>query len=194
VNHRIRATKVRLIDLEGGQKGVVDVRDALQQAQDLGYDLVEVSPNSNPPVCRIMDFGKYLYALKRKDREARKHQKNIDIKEVKFSVKISDHDFQTKAVHCKEFLAKGNKVKATMFLRGREVTRAEYGMRIFKRLIVDLEEYGTGEKAPALEGNIISLMFAPKSGKNSPSKVRKEEQQHGQETQAQDEQSGQKTL
>jgi len=181
---------VRLIDLEGAQLGVVDTREALRQAQEIGYDLVEVAPNSNPPVCRIMDFGKYVYALKRKEREARKHQKNVEIKEVKFSVKISDHDYQTKTNHSKAFLEKGNKVKATMFLRGREVTRSSYGMKIFKRLILDLEEYGTAEKAPELEGNIISLMFAPKSGKNSPSTGRKEEQ-HGQEAKAENEQGAQ---
>ncbi len=159
----------------------MDTRDALQQAQDVGYDLVEVAPTANPPVCRIMDFGKYVYSLKKKDKEARKHQKNIEIKEVKFSVKISENDFQTKANHSKAFLEKGNKVKATMFLRGREVTRAEYGMRVFKKLILTLEDYGTVEKNPELEGNIISLMFVPKSGKNSPSKGRIE--QHGEESQ-----------
>lgn len=182
--------------MEGAQVGIVATQDALRQAQDSGYDLVEIAPQSVPPVCRIMDFGKYVYELKRKDRENRKHQKTVNVKEVKFSVKIFEHDFQTKLQHAKEFLERGDKVKATIFLRGREMTRSDYGTKLLKRLATELEAYGTVEKDVAMEGNIISLMFAPKSSKNAPSsKGRKEENgQENQENQAQNQQSGQEAL
>jgi translation initiation factor IF-3 len=157
----------------------------------MGYDLVEVSPGSSPPVCKILDFGKYLYNLKKKDRESRKHQRHTDLKEVKFSIKIFEHDYQTKLNHCKEFLEKGHKIKATIFLRGREMTRVDFGIKILNRLAGDLADYGNIEKDTMLEGNIISLMFAPKSGKNSASKGRKE---HGQETETQNEQGDQKAV
>jgi translation initiation factor IF-3 len=184
--------RVRLIALDGSQVGIVATPDALRQAQELGYDLVEVAAQSNPPVCRIMDFGKYIYALRKKDRENRKKQKTQDVKEVKFSVKIFEHDYQTKLQHCKEFLERGDKVKATMFLRGREMTRADHGLQMMKRLTGDLAEYGVVEKNDGLDGNIISLMFAPKSSKTSPPKGRNGDD--GQENQTQDEQSGQETL
>jgi translation initiation factor IF-3 len=173
--------KVRLIGAEGEQVGVVDTRQALQRARDEGYDLVEVAPNVNPPVCRIMDFGKYVYTLKKKEKEARKHQKAAGVKEIKFTIKISSHDYQTKLNHFKEFLEKGHKVKATMFLRGREITRADFGKSMMKKLAQELEDYGNIEKEPVLDGKIISLMFTPKSGKHTPSKGRTE--QHGEKVQ-----------
>ncbi len=159
---------------------MVATREAIEKAQEVGYDLVEVSPDSNPPVCRIMDYGKYVYTMKKKEKEARKHQKAAGVKEVKFSIKISDHDYETKLNHTREFLEKGHKVKASMFLRGREITRADFGIKMMKRLAGDLEDYGVLEKNIVLDGKIISLMFAPKSGKNTSSKGRKE--QHGEKS------------
>lgn len=178
MNEKIRVPKVRLIGFEGEQLGVVDTREAVKRALENGYDLVEVAPNVSPPVCRIMDFGKYVYTLKKKEKEARKHQKSAGVKEIKFTIKISPHDYETKLNHFKEFLEKGHKVKATMFLRGREITRADFGIEMMKKLAHDLEDYGAMEKDPVLDGKIISLMFAPKSGKHTPSTKGKEEQ-HG---------------
>ena len=130
---------------------------------------------SSPPVCRILDYGKYVYTLKKQEKEARRNQKTAGLKEVKFSLKIGPHDYDMKIDHAKAFLEKGHKVKTTMFLRGREITRAELGFEIMKRVAKDLENEGALEKSPNLEGKIISLMFAPKSGKTSPSKGRKQE-------------------
>ena len=159
-----------MVDADGGQLGVVETKEALQKAEDAGFDLVEVAPNSSPPVCRIMDYGKFIYQMKKKEKEARKNQKTAAVKEVKFSVKIGEHDYEIKLNHARGFLEKGHKVKATMFLRGREITRADHGIALMKRLGTDLEEYGNPEKSPNLDGKIISLMFAPKSGKNPSSK------------------------
>ena len=131
-----------------------------------------------------MDYGKYVYTLKKKEREARKHQKATSLKEVKFTLKISSHDYETKLNHAKVFLEKGHKVKGTMFLRGREVTRADLGRKLLKRLTEDLEEYGNVERDFGLERNIISLMFAPKAGKKPVSKGGKE--QHGEAKETQD--------
>jgi translation initiation factor IF-3 len=138
-------------------------------------DLVEVAATSSPPVCKILDYGKYVYTLKKDEKESRRNQKTAGLKEVKFSLKIGPHDYDMKVKHAKDFLEKGHKVKTTMFLRGREITRAELGFVIMKRVAADLEGFGVMEKNPNLEGKIISLMFSSKSGKTSPSKGRKED-------------------
>jgi len=161
-------------------------------SEDAGLDLVEISPNSSPPVCRIMDYGKYLYDLRKKEKEARRKQRNVGFKEVKFSVKIGEHDYQTKLNHLKEFLEKGNKVKASIFLRGREMTRSHMGVTILRRVAAEVEEYGVVERSSHQEGNIISLMLSPKSSKNTGSKGRKE--QHGQEAEAENKKSGQEAV
>lgn len=165
---------------------MVETREALRRAYDSGFDLVEISPESNPPVCRIMNYGKYIYTLKKKEKESRKHQKATVVKEVKFSIKIGEHDYLTKLNHCKEFFEKGNKVKVSMMLRGREMHHTDMGFKLSKRIKAELEEYANVEKDTAMEGNIISLMFAAKSGKK-PGSIKGRTNEHGEENKAQDE-------
>jgi translation initiation factor IF-3 len=136
---------------------------AIQKAQGLGLDLVEVSPESRPPVCRIMDYGKYKYALKKKNAEARKHQASTTVKEVKFRPKIEPHDYQTKVDHIKRFLSEGHKTKVTMMFRGREITHQEIARRIMNRIVDDLKTSNTGsvEQNPKLEGRNMIMVVAP---------------------------------
>lgn len=136
---------------------------ALQKAQELGLDLVEVSPESRPPVCRIMDYGKFKYAQKKKNAEARKHQVNVTIKEVKFRPKIETHDYNTKVEHIKRFLSEGHKTKVTMMFRGREITHQEIARRIMNRIVEDLKATNAGlvEQMPKLEGRNMTMVVAP---------------------------------
>jgi translation initiation factor IF-3 len=152
-----------LIGPNGEQVGIVPTKDGLKMAEDAGLDLVEVAATVKPPVCRIMDLGKYLYTLDKKEKEARKKQHVIDIKEVKMTSKIEEHDYQTKLRNARRFLERGDKVKLTLFFRGREVTHAELGERVIKRTIEDLADIGEVEKNVGLEGKIIQVYFAPKS-------------------------------
>lgn len=136
---------------------------ALQKAQELGLDLVEVSPESRPPVCRIMDYGKFKYAQKKKNAEARKHQVNVTIKEVKFRPKIETHDYNTKVEHIKRFLSEGHKTKVTMMFRGREIMHQEIARRIMNRIVEDLKATNAGlvEQMPKLEGRNMTMVVAP---------------------------------
>jgi translation initiation factor IF-3 len=131
-------------------------------AREKNLDLVEISPTANPPVCRIMDYGKYLYQQEKKEREAKKHQKTITVKEVKFRINVDDHDYDTKKNHVLRFLDEGDKVKATIFFRGREMTRTGLGREILERLIKDIGEHGIVEFRPRQEGNTLHLILAPK--------------------------------
>jgi translation initiation factor IF-3 len=131
-------------------------------AREKNLDLVEISPTANPPVCRIMDYGKYLYQQEKKEREAKKHQKTITVKEVKFRINEDDHDYDTKKNHVLRFLDEGDKVKATIFFRGREMTRTGLGREILERLIKDIGEHGIVEFRPRQEGNTLHLILAPK--------------------------------
>ena len=136
-------------------------QDALKIARERNMDLVEVSPTAQPPVCRILDFGKYLYQQEKKEREAKKHQKTITVKEVKFRINVDDHDYETKKNHVLRFLDEGDKVKATIFFRGREMTRQMLGREILQRLIKDISEKGIVENMPRQEGNTLHLILAP---------------------------------
>src|SRR5438067_8293649 len=145
MNDRIRAREVRVIDNEGNQLGVMQPFEALKIARERGLDLVEISPNANPPVCKIQDYGKFLYEKEKQERAAKKHQKVITVKEVKFRINVDEHDYQTKKNHVLRFLDDGDKVKATIFFRGREMTRQSLGRQILERLIKDVEEKGLVE-------------------------------------------------
>jgi len=136
---------------------------AISKAVELGLDLVEISPEARPPVCKIMDYGKYKYALKKKTAEARKHQVSVSIKEVKFRPKIEAHDFNTKVEHIKRFLSEGHKTKVTMMFRGREITHQEIARRIMARIVEDLKatSAGTVEQLPKLEGRNMIMVVAP---------------------------------
>jgi translation initiation factor IF-3 len=131
-------------------------------AREKNLDLVEISPTAQPPVCRIMDYGKYLYQQEKKEREAKKHQKTITVKEVKFRINVDDHDYDTKKNHVLRFLDEGDKVKATIFFRGREMTRQGLGREILERLIKDVGDHGIVEFRPRQEGNTLHLILAPK--------------------------------
>jgi translation initiation factor IF-3 len=150
-----------VIDDQGNQLGILVPFEALKIAREKGLDLVEVSPTAQPPVCRIMDFGKYMYEQEKKERQAKKNQKTFVVKEVKFRINVDEHDYQTKKNHVLRFLEEGDKVKATIFFRGREMTRQGLGREILKRLIDDISDKGTVENMPRQEGNTLHLILAP---------------------------------
>src|SRR6516162_10189532 len=160
-NERVRVREVRVIDDEGNQLGIMTPFEALKIAREKNLDLVEVSPTAQPPVCRIMDYGKYLYQQEKREREAKKHQHQITVKEVKFRINVDDHDYETKKNHVLRFLGEGDKVKATIFFRGREMTRQGLGRGILERLINDIGEKGVVEFRPRQEGNTLHLILAP---------------------------------
>ena len=142
--------------------GIMEPQRAFILARDKGLDLVEVAPMAKPPVCRIMDFGKYRYEQSKKAQEAKKHQKSTQLKEVKFRPKIDTHDYEFKKNHIIRFLKGENKVKATVMFRGREVTHAQIGQEILERLIAELEEIASVEKYPKLEGHMMTMILIPK--------------------------------
>jgi translation initiation factor IF-3 len=150
-----------VIDDQGNQLGILVPFEALKIAREKGLDLVEVSPTAQPPVCRIMDFGKYMYEQEKKERQAKKNQKTFVVKEVKFRINVDEHDYQTKKNHVLRFLEEGDKVKATIFFRGREMTRQMLGRDILKRLIEDVSDKGIVENMPRQEGNTLHLILAP---------------------------------
>jgi translation initiation factor IF-3 len=152
---------LRVIDDQGGQLGILPPFEALKIAREKGLDLVEVSPTAQPPVCRIMDFGKYMYEQEKKERQAKKNQKTFVVKEVKFRINVDEHDYQTKKNHVLRFLEEGDKVKATIFFRGREMTRQGLGREILQRLIADISDKGIVENMPRQEGNTLHLILAP---------------------------------
>ena len=165
INERIRVPEVRVIGEEGEQLGVMDVRDAVRAAREKGLDLVEVAPNADPPVCRIIDFGKYQYEAKKKANEAKKKQVTITVKEVKFRPGTDDHDYDYRMKHAREWLQEGDKVKATIWFRGREMTHRELGARILERLERDLADVGEVEARPRMEGNQMFIILGPKRHK-----------------------------
>jgi len=161
-NERIRAREIRVIDETGQQLGIMPPHEALAVARQKTLDLVEVSPTAVPPVCRIMDYGKYQYQMEKKAREARKHQKNIVIKEVKFRPNTDDHDFDFKKNNVLRFLGEGDKVKATVMFRGREITHKEIGFQLINRLLEQVNEAAIVEFRPRMEGNTLIAILAPK--------------------------------
>ncbi|MGH9941782.1 MAG: translation initiation factor IF-3 [Pyrinomonadaceae bacterium] len=166
INDRIRVPEVRVIADDGEQLGIMNTRAAISLARERGLDLVEVAPTAQPPVCRIIDYGKFQYEAKKKANEAKKKQVVITVKEVKFRPGTDDHDYNFKMKHARDWLTEGDKVKATIFFRGREITHRELGHQLLARLEKDLNEYGEVEARPRMEGNQMFLIFAPKRQKS----------------------------
>lgn len=161
MNGRITAPRIRLIDADGKQVGIVPLQDALRKAEEAGLDLVEIAPQAQPPVCRIMDFGKYLYEESKRKQAAKKKQKQIHIKEVKFRPGTDVGDYEVKLRNIKRFLEKGDKAKITLRFRGREMVHQELGLQLLKRVEADIKEYGTVEQAPRLEGRQMVMIINP---------------------------------
>jgi translation initiation factor IF-3 len=161
INERIRVPEVRLIDDEGKQVGVMKTPDALRFAQERDLDLVEVAPEARPPVCRVLDYSKYKYEQAQKLKQARKHQQQITVREIKFRPKIAQHDYDTKKGHVERFLRHKDKVKVTIMFRGREVTHPERGVAILDRLAEELAELGVVEQRPLQEGRNMTMLLAP---------------------------------
>ncbi|WP_232621611.1 translation initiation factor IF-3 [Thioclava electrotropha] len=161
MNGRIRATEIRLIGAEGENVGVVTPREAMTMAEEAGLDLVEISPNANPPVCKIMDFGKFKYEQQKREAEARKKQKTIEIKEVKFRPGTDVHDYDVKMRNVVKFLENGDKVKVTLRFRGREMAHQDLGLELLNRVRTDVGELGKVENMPKLEGRQMVMMIAP---------------------------------
>ncbi|MDH6374209.1 translation initiation factor IF-3 [Paenibacillus sp. PastF-3] len=163
INDEIRAKEVRLVGAEGEQIGIKPIREALQMAIDLNLDLVNVAPQAKPPVCRIMDYGKFRYETQKKEKEARKNQKIVDIKEVWFRANIEEHDYQTKFRNVIKFLGEGDKVKCSVRFRGREITHANIGQKILERVKNEVADISVVERQPKLEGRSMIMILAPKA-------------------------------
>ena len=161
INDRIRAREIRVIDENGEQLGILQPFEALRIARERGLDLVEVSPNAVPPVCRIQDYGRFLYEKEKSERAARKRQKVITVKEVKFSVTVDEHDYQTKKNQAVRFLTEGDKVKASLRFRGRQMAHRDLGYKIINRLIQDIGAAGIVEFMPRMEGTTLHAIIAP---------------------------------
>jgi len=163
INWGIRAPEVRVISADGQQMGVLPLKEAVRVAEEQGLDLVEVAANATPPVCRVMNYGKYKYQQSKRTQEARKHQTVIRIKEVKVRPRTEEHDFQFKLRHVKRFLDEGNKVKISMLFRGREIAHPEFGKEVLNRFIEEVKEMTVIEQSPRLEGRNMVMILAPKS-------------------------------
>ncbi|MCM3887545.1 translation initiation factor IF-3 [Frankia sp. R82] len=164
INDRIRVPEVRLVGAEGEQIGIVAIGEAMRMAQEADLDLVEVAPTARPPVCKLMDFGKFKYESDQKRREARKNQVQTVIKEMKLRPKIDPHDYETKKGHVVRFLRAGDKVKITIMFRGREQSRPELGIRLLQRLSADVAELGYVEAQPKQDGRNMTMVMAPHKG------------------------------
>lgn len=162
VNEEIDVPNVRLIDGEGNQVGVVTTRAAIQAAMDAGLDLVEVSPNVDPPVCKLLDYGRFKYQAQKKANEARKKQKVVEIKEIKMRPTIDTHDYDVKMKAVQRFFEEGDKVKVTIRFRGRELAHQELGMRLLERVQVDIATQAKVEQYPKMEGRQMTMVMAPK--------------------------------
>ncbi|WP_241423547.1 translation initiation factor IF-3 [Candidatus Contubernalis alkaliaceticus] len=161
INEQIRAKEVRLIDSEGEQMGIVPLKEALNMAREKNLDLVNVAPNAKPPVCRIMDYGKYKYEQSKREKEARKNQKIITVKEVKVRPNIEDHDLNVKVRNAKRFLENEDKVKVTVMFRGREITHSQLGKVICDRIAEELKDYAVVEKKARVEGRNMIMILTP---------------------------------
>jgi len=158
----IRAREVRVIDPEGNQLGVISIAKALAVAADFGLDLVEVSPNAEPPVCKIMDYGRYKYELTKRQQEAKKKQSTFQIKEIKVRPKTGEHDLQVKIGHIKRFLEKKDKVKVTVMFRGREITLSQLGRELLDKIAAETQDVALVEQSPKFEGRTIVMILSPK--------------------------------
>jgi len=165
INENITAREVRLIGADGEQIGIVSIQEALAAAEDVKLDLVEISPDAAPPVCRIMDYGKHIFEKKKQQAAARKNQKQIQIKEIKFRPGTEEGDYQVKLRNLIRFLSEGDKAKVSLRFRGREMAHQELGMELLKRVENDLAEYGTVEQHPKMEGRQLMMVIAPKKKK-----------------------------
>jgi translation initiation factor IF-3 len=164
INGQIRVREVRLIH-EDGEQGIMSTPDALQLARDQGLDLVEVAPQANPPVVKILDYGKYKFENEKKVRDSKKKQKLLKLKEIRMQPKIDEHDLDFKSRHVREFLAEGNKVKVTVRFRGRELAHTELGLDVLKDVLARIEGEYVMDKAPAMEGRFMSMVLSPKAKK-----------------------------
>jgi translation initiation factor IF-3 len=162
VNKAIKVKEVRLIDAEGEQIGVIPIKDAMDMAEKAGTDLVEVNPNSTPPVCKILDYGKYRYELSKKEKESKLNRKNMELREVKFRLKIDTHDYEVKKKMIRRLLGEGDKVKVTLMFVGREVVYKKSGVEKLNELANELQEIATMEKLPKGEGKNMVMILAPK--------------------------------
>jgi translation initiation factor IF-3 len=162
VNDQIRGKEIRVISDDGEQLGIMSVREAMKIAEEKGMDLVKVAPNAKPPVCRIMDFGKYKYEQSKREKEARKKQTIINVKEVKMRPNIEEHDFQTKARNAERFLKQGDKVKVTIMFRGREITHPQLAEELLNKLAERVKDLANVEKGAKIEGKNMTMILAPK--------------------------------
>lgn len=165
INEEITDKEVRVISESGEQLGIMPPKEVLRLAEERALDLVKIAPQANPPVCKIMDYGKYRFEQTKREKEARKKQKTVDIKEVRLSLKIDTHDFETKVGHAKRFLTAGDKVKVSIRFRGRELAHPQIGLDNMERFAAACEEFGTVEKAAKLEGRQMLMFLAPKTAK-----------------------------
>jgi translation initiation factor IF-3 len=175
INRQIRAREVFVIDAEGKQRGIMSVFDAVSLAESAGLDLVEVSPNAKPPVCKILDFGKYRYEQEKRLRDAKRNQTVIKIKEIRMQPKIEKHDLETKSKFIGDFLAEGNKVKVSIRFRGRELAHTELGKVVLDRILAQLTENGVGynlDRGAVMEGKMMSMIVSPL--KNNPSQEKRD--------------------
>jgi len=171
INERIRVREVLVIDDDGNKLGVIPIHQALEMARERGLDLVEVAPNSNPPVCRVLDYGKFKYEQAKKERDAHKHQRQVTVREVRFKTKIGQHDLDFKARTIGKLLAAGDKVKVSVLFRGREITHPEIGRDLLQRVarkLTEDEKAATLEKAIAMEGRFMTMILAPLAQKAPP--------------------------
>jgi translation initiation factor IF-3 len=164
INERIRVPEVRLIDENGEQVGIIPTEQALERARQSDLDLVEVAPQSKPPVCRILDYSKYKYEQEQKAKAARKHQQQVNVREIKLRPKIAQHDYETKRGHVERFLKQQDKVKVTIMFRGREQSHPERGRMLLDRLLQDVSEIGVMEQEPLQEGRNMTMLLAPARG------------------------------
>jgi translation initiation factor IF-3 len=192
VNERIRIREVRLIDEEGQQVGVIPTFQALQMARERGLDLVEVAPNAIPPVCRLMDYGKFRYEESRRERESRKNQHVVELKEVRIRPKIDDHDLETKGRNAAKFLDAGDKVKLTVLFRGREMAHPDIGRGLLDQLAEQLRPHGSVESPPRMEGRTMTMFMNPLKPKQS--QREKEGAQRRDEAQAEDAQGSEEAV
>lgn len=161
INEEITASQVRLVGDNISEQGIYPIAKAIALAEELGLDLVEISAKADPPVCKILDYQKYLYQQKKKAKEMKSNSAKIVIKEIRFGPNTDDHDFEFKLKHAQEFLSNGEKVKASVFFKGRSIVYAEQGEKLLLRFAVELEEYGRAEQMPKLEGKRMIMMIAP---------------------------------
>jgi translation initiation factor IF-3 len=181
INEQIRVREVRLIDGDGEQRGVLPVTEAIQLAQDAGLDLVEIAPNANPPVCKILDYGKYKFEQEKRNRESKKKQKLLKMKEIRMQPKIEKHDMEFKAKHIRTFLEEGNKVKVTVRFRGRELAHTELGRVVLEKILELLGDSFIVDRPPAMEGRFMSMILNPKVS-NKPKQKQSKESDSKEET------------